>query len=247
MKECSEVSCPTELLTGYEILKQELESGVNLLPRLSRKSKDLDYHDYMFDDWGIIHFHLGDSADANHPGMVQGTEKIAYVYLAPYEDIAYVIAINKHGHWCDVELLKKLDNDYPEALSAWCIKGVEDISVNAAGSDRAILRSSHINACTKINDKVLMSPWGGVMGDGVRCRSYLQAMHSYRFIKWLTDNIGRLLMPLKLSAPDVDSLELVSFESGLNWFACLKMPASDQYIVVNERRIIVGTDLKAMM
>ena len=158
VKECSGISCPTELISGYAALKHELESGADLLPRLSRKSKDLDYHDYMFDDWGIMHFHLGNSADVTHPGLVQGTEKIAYVYLAPYEDIAYIIDINSHGHWSDVELLKKLDDDYPDALSPWCIKGVDDIGINAMGSDRAALRTSHVNACTKINDKVLISP-----------------------------------------------------------------------------------------
>ena len=201
----------------------------------------------MFDDWGIIHFHLGDNADVKHIGMVEGTEEIAYVYFAPYEDVAYVIAINSHGHWCDVELLKKLDNDYPKALSAWCIKGVDDISINATDLDRAIFRSSHINVCTKINNKVLMSPWGGVMGNGVRCYSYLQAMHSHRFLCWLSENIGRLLIPLRLSASEIDSLELVSFKVGLNWFACLRIPGDDKYIVVNEKHVVVGTDLKDMI
>ena len=61
----AEVARRTADFPAIDAIKAELEKGADLRPRLSdrvRKRKADPHADMMYNDWQIIHFHLGDVA-----------------------------------------------------------------------------------------------------------------------------------------------------------------------------------------
>lgn len=245
VEECQGIVVPSELQTGYEMLKSELKKGDDLLPRMSRQSKDLDYHDGMLDDWGVCHFHLGVRGDLKHNGLIEGTGKIAYVYFAPYEDVAYVVDVADHGKWGDVDVLERLLASFPEALAAWEMKGFTAISFNAQGLDRVSLRKAFVNSATEVKGRVYCSPWGGVMSNGVRMRAAMEILHSRRFLDQIDGLLPEKLKGLGIPEEQVDNLILKGFSYGRNWYVLLENPQDGSLIHLTERCVGLVKSSKA--
>jgi hypothetical protein len=88
--EAKELSCPPELQSDYDALKEKFQKGDDLLPHLSdRLGKDADYYDQMLSDFGIYHFHFGPGRPSKVSGFSARTDKLVYAYLTPTD--AYFI------------------------------------------------------------------------------------------------------------------------------------------------------------
>jgi hypothetical protein len=159
---CSSFSCPEELESGLTILENKIKKGEDLFPHLSRKIFDPGFSDYMFYDYGLMHFHLGTKQSTKNPLLIEGTKEIVYTLLN--ENSCYFIKIDEHGKWDDVALLEELKKDFPEVLDPWKISG-EPLWKPTKDERKDMLRSQ-INSYIEIGGENYIGPGMGVDGVG---------------------------------------------------------------------------------
>jgi hypothetical protein len=95
--EAKELACPPDLVAGYVQLKSELEHGLDVTDRLSRKSGHATFEDGLLNDWGITHFHLG-LRSATHNAL--GTKVMLFALVR--DDIVHCIGFFGHGSWSKI-------------------------------------------------------------------------------------------------------------------------------------------------
>ena len=183
--ECEGIVCPPELQGGYDALKKELASGAPMFHRLSRRIKEFDFADGMYNDWGIVHFHLGTKPDAKRRWLVQGGKQVAYAYLTDNE--AYIISIADHDkeRWTDEKFLEILSSQYPAAIQPWTFDQESEGISTVSSEQRSEFRNCGINLFTKIGDKTFMAPFGGMTGDGTLVRAVMLRNRIYHALQAL--------------------------------------------------------------
>jgi hypothetical protein len=56
----NDFNCPANLLSGLDNLERKIIDGEDLTPHLSKSvSRNYEGVDYLLNDWGIYHLHLG--------------------------------------------------------------------------------------------------------------------------------------------------------------------------------------------
>jgi len=148
-----EKSCPVQYITGFRQLKHEIETGVSLYRRQSRRIGKIDQNDGMLNDWGIQHFHLGDCPDLKHPSLIKGTDRIAFAFVTDTD--VYIIRIGKHGEWGDENVLRELNNWKPKLLAKYKI-GCTSAIGNVNPKEREKLRSQGWNVCVDGGASIIM-------------------------------------------------------------------------------------------
>lgn len=115
----SEIKNYPELVSGYNEIKDRLQKGEGVQPYLSKKAYELR-PDNLYNDWQIIHLHLG---------VVQGNKKKSKrsnltlrMYVENYK--AYFICIEPHKSYANSELLKIMYENWPETIERHELKGV---------------------------------------------------------------------------------------------------------------------------
>jgi hypothetical protein len=146
----------------YEIYLKELEekikSGSLLLPYLSRKIVNPLFCDELLFDFGIVHFHLGNKRSKKNKIFIEGMNKILYAFID--RENCYFIEINNHNKFSDINLLKNLNNSFPNLLEKWKIKDMKP-TTPITSEDRIKLRSKHVNTLLEIDGNYYVSPgWG---------------------------------------------------------------------------------------
>lgn len=83
---------------------------------LSRQYTDLSYKDNLFNNWSILHFHLGDDQEGSK--LVTRTGDLAIAYIDFQEDSLYFLRIQDHKSkpWYDDSLFQVIYDNWPEVL-----------------------------------------------------------------------------------------------------------------------------------
>lgn len=166
--ECEGFMCPEELREGYLALKKDITCGNQLLARMSRKIRRIDYSDGMFNDWGITHFHLGTSMQSDGV-QYNGGLMVAYAYVA--DDNVYMLEIGAHGQWDNRRLLEKLMQEHGHAINRCKTYGdFNDIKQDNRDIRRQ-LRESNINLITNICGENFL-PANLVVKDGTLAKAH---------------------------------------------------------------------------
>jgi hypothetical protein len=153
--EAKELTCPPDLAPGYAELKSELEQGLDVTARLSRRTSKATYEDPLLNDWGIIHFHLG-LRDAQ--GNVPGTNVVLFAFVRG--DVVHCIGFFDHGSWSKIEVLEILQRNWPHAIEHARAKGVIGVDYEVTDEDRARLRAAGAATLNVVNG-VVYGPVGG--------------------------------------------------------------------------------------
>ena len=98
--------CPERYRDGLAAVENEIESGLDLLPRMSRRlvgsKASYDFCDDLLNHWGVHHLHLGVTSLNN--GAIQGTK---HVLFACFEEAdAFLIGIYSHVDWSKIDILR---------------------------------------------------------------------------------------------------------------------------------------------
>ena len=93
-------SCPSDLEDGLQILENKVKSGHDINPNLSRGLKRIDYNDYLLNDWGIFHFHLGREIESD--GYAERTGPVLFGFIT--HNAFHEINIYNHGNWSNTDL-----------------------------------------------------------------------------------------------------------------------------------------------
>ena len=155
--ESSDITCPVEYMAGYQALKAKFAAGDDVTPHLSRKLLSANYEDQLLNDWGIHHFHLGESLGSS--GFTDRTGRLLFAFVTPSD--AYFINVLDHEVWSDQDLVRILHRNWPTAISHFRLRGVLGLSRPVSNQEIAQLRKVGISTFVEVEQGVVYGPIGG--------------------------------------------------------------------------------------
>lgn len=188
IKKSDVFTCPVECEEGLKKLEEKIIQGNNINNHQSSTIFDLTNNDKLFNDWGILHLHLGINLENNK--MIERTKFVLFIFLA--DDTCYFIQILDHHNWTNVELLEIIDRNWSDLISDSHIKTAIDIRYEVSNESIKQFRKSGLSSLTKINDKIFAPPGGGYATAGNSIVALMQSdwflRELYNFEKQLQQN-----------------------------------------------------------
>lgn len=156
-----------EFTRGLDQIINILKDGGDISPYLSKGVVDLE-DDPMFNDWGVLHLHLGEKMEKNTK-YIKRTGPLLFVYFK--ERNAYLINIYNHGDWTKKDVLQTMYNNWPELIEPFILKELSGLSTSYLETDHKKLRSSGSFVLVELSDKkgnkiVIMPPGLGLASSG---------------------------------------------------------------------------------
>lgn len=144
--EAAGIVIPPSRQAGYDALKERFEKGESVMPHLSKQIKGLKFQDKMLFDWGIHHFHLGDTIEPD--GFVKQHDELVYAIVE--ENDVYFIDILDHNHWSNINLLERVLANWPHLLDGFRTGGTPVVSFGSNEVDQ--LRGINVNPIVTLSD-----------------------------------------------------------------------------------------------
>lgn len=171
---------------GFKTLFRSIEKGESIRPYLSRKTKNLDYNDLMLNDWGIHHFHLGNTVEKD--GFISRTKDVAFAVIK--KNSVFFLGVFNHDAkddagkyaWVNTGLIEIAHKNWPHLIDTYKIRATgQELSLQ----DRKNIRKKHCNVSITTSDgTVYYSPGGGIMSDGGAMLNYMYCMQLLRDIEY---------------------------------------------------------------
>ena len=188
-----ESSLSAEVRDGLATIEQEVLTGADLSPRLSRFLKRLSYNDKMLHDWGIHHLHFGETVEDD--GFVERTEDLLFVMRRP--DAIYFLDVRSHGAWTDATFVEIVHSNWPLTIEQYRLAGLSAKPLSA--QQRANLRARNSNACVAMPDgTIYMAIGGGLVSTG----------DNFRSVRWASGLVETALS-LETATQELDVLALL--------------------------------------
>jgi hypothetical protein len=178
--------CPTDLKSGWETLKTEIENGQDINSHLSKNIDDPFYKDSMLLDWGVHHFHLIEKPRVN---------KILFALVT--KNCFYAIDIYTHRDWAKDSIVETIHRNWPEVIARYKIEGI-NLTNSVPEEGRLVLRSKNANVFTKVSDGTVYAPLGGgSTGSGDNIISRIRTDQQKSFLEKLQNHLDSLLPNLR--------------------------------------------------
>lgn len=214
-------SCPIGYENKLTFLENAIENGSDLMPFMTKKTRDLNNEDYMLNDWGIFHLHINDSFEN---GFIK---RSAYLLLAFIDsDNAYFIKCIDHPRagellpWGLKEYLEIIDENWPFLTDSWIINRDRDVQLTTHFTEEEYvsLRKHGINACVELtNGKIVLGIGGGMAGDLSPAKAVLISNEFKRELQSLSGILeqfiekGILLIDSNMSGVRFNLIDFVPF------------------------------------
>lgn len=119
---------PDVHLAGYEKLVKKIENGEDINMYLSKGIDNTMFSDRLLDDYGCVHFHLGNKLEGKY---IKRTGLIALAFVT--HDEIFFIETKLHGKdhpytWTDKSVLEILHNERPKLIERNKASILRDIS-----------------------------------------------------------------------------------------------------------------------
>lgn len=165
----------TQLKAAVDVVCSEIENGVDLSPRLSRRvdvafvapspgrqpGQNADVDVQLAHD-GLHHLHLG--TQGSEPFVPRSGE---LMFAAFRPDDAYVVGVFPHGSWGKKELLTRLVRNWPGANLLNRMHGATRLSDEPTDAERWQLLRAGITAPVEIDGAVYFGPGQSTAGTPV--------------------------------------------------------------------------------
>lgn len=199
VKEAKGFVVPDEVKEGYDQLKEKLKKGEDVIAHLHKAIDRVNGKDAMLFDWGIHHFHLGTTIEAD--GFVTRTGPVLYAVVK--DNTIYAITINQHGHWSDKEMLEAINENWPELLDGYLLPGNYNPEFIPTNEDIKELRRLNVNLFIQLSDgKSVMGRGGGLAGDGSSAECIRYALDLRNGLDKVEDKIEKQLEEINEGLPD---------------------------------------------
>ena len=177
--------CPQQHGGGYAALKAKIIAGDDINPNLSKRLLSAEYEDLLLNDWGIHHFHLGDTKVR---GFVERTGPLLFAYVA--QDAVYCIAVRDHQAFSEKALLAILHENWPDVLARFRMRGVISVDVEYTDAERAVLRNAGIQTLVQVVPGVVYyAPGGGYTSAGTSLAAQMWTNRRLREIHFLEEYV----------------------------------------------------------
>ena len=128
-----------------------LAAGGNIIPYLSKQGVNLNnLGDLLFNDWNILHIHLGKRKDKKDPRFIERTGELLFLINTETEIRVLGVYDHKPSPWTKKELLQRIYDTWPEMLGI--IKDGE-LDISFAEVQKRKLRKSHTTSFEEVYDK----------------------------------------------------------------------------------------------
>jgi hypothetical protein len=158
----SEVQAYRAAYPAITRIELALRNGEDVTPWLSTRivrSAGNPRADMMFNDWQVMHFHLGDLLTPN--GMVARTANLLFAHISA--DRAVFLDVQPHGAWSMINLLRILLRTWPAAMERFEYRGIVDMDRQRTDEEIFGLRSNGIAVTISLDGRFFMAPGMGVM------------------------------------------------------------------------------------
>lgn len=144
-----EFSCPHAVQCGLDRLIRVLESGQDISPYMSTQVDRISFMDDMFNDWGVLHLHLGERLRPDGR-FIERTGPILFLYLPEQTDDAYLINIYQHHEWAKTSVPQTMYDNWPHLMNV--LNGVQGTTFTYSESQHQRLRQAGYKVLTQITD-----------------------------------------------------------------------------------------------
>ncbi len=170
---------------ALERIRTALILGDDVGPWLSesaRKNKSNHRADMMFNDWQIVHFHLGGFFQS--PTTVRRSGPILFVHITA--EHATLLDIQPHGGWTKTSMLEILLHTNPAALERYEARAVTPMRLS--DNQYKNLRANGGNSLIEIDGRAFM-PGGGILSSGHASRLYFYRDWFFRMVEKLQKDL----------------------------------------------------------
>jgi hypothetical protein len=187
---------------GLDAIIEDAETGKTLVPYFTEGWMNLEVHDFLFNDWNIVHMHLG-GRRMKCPCVVERTGPVLFAFLADRD--LYLIDVMPHGKsdptaFAKKQLVQILHDNWGKMMERHRFEGVSNVEPNDDHSRWLLSRrrgtakkpSCKFGMAVEVADGTVYGAMGGgMMSTGVsmeaRRRSDSLLNHAVRLQKhWQT-------------------------------------------------------------
>lgn len=143
---------------GVERLAGVAAEGGDLSPFLSRKLVKSRFNDWLLNDWGIHHLHLG-TLDGGKNGFSVGTESLLFVVVR--KDALYLLDVLDHKSFSDARLVEIVHTNWPDLIAQFRVPWAKGVETAVTDEERARLRAVGIQPPLQLADGTVYGPMGG--------------------------------------------------------------------------------------
>lgn len=209
---------------GLSHFEKRAVNGLSLYPHISKQIRNSQYKDMMLYDWGIFHFHLGETYDLR--GFSTRTNELLFAYLK--NDTIYMIDVLPHsGSFYEQDLLNEIEVSWPFLLNPFTMNGV--LGIKPVPTNNAIkkMRLAGIQTSIQTNSGRVLAPMGGgytTAGTSLKIQMEVSRMvsHISNLERYITGNSDNIL--LKITTNNYIHKDLLFF----------KLLEYGQRIIINE-------------
>jgi len=140
---------------AVKTIQKAAEQGQDLTCYLSKKMME-DYNDSLFNDWKVIHFHLGHFQSGNP--FVQRTDELLYGYAT--KDDLFLIEVFDHNGFSNQVLLQIIHDNWPHITRPFALQGLK-AGPPITNSTIKQLRKHGVSYSVPLKDGTLLFPPGG--------------------------------------------------------------------------------------
>jgi hypothetical protein len=159
--ESTEVVAASAKYSAIELIARQLRNGGDVSPWLHdkiRKAKADARADMMFNDWQILHFHLGTVFESST--KVKRSEELLFSYITA--DKAILLDVHRHGAWAMRDLLRVLARTAPLTMARYELKGIWPGQRGYTDNGYQKLRESGLTPMLSIDGRLYIPPGLGV-------------------------------------------------------------------------------------
>ncbi len=159
--------------------------GLDINPYQSKESFNADYHDLLFNDWGIHHLHL--SNEKKKPTDYFHTRTGDLLFVRFTNEVAYFLDIKSHKDknvWSDTDLIRIIQKNWADTIADKEVPNVKwtpDLNDEEIG----ILRKKGYLFGVNVDDKAYLLLGHGQASSGDNMMAGRMADETWR---WVGDN-----------------------------------------------------------
>lgn len=155
----SDFNCPNHLKKGLTNLEKAFETGNDIWPWQSKFIDRPSYEDGMFNDYRVVHFHLGIGFKPN--GYINRTPNGELLFAIVDSSSVYELGIYRHGDWYELDLLDIVDDNWPHLLDAVTIRVLDITHCPSTREEVKTLRKANVVSFIKLKSGRIVAPLGG--------------------------------------------------------------------------------------
>lgn len=163
IKKATGFACPTHLQQGLSVLDTAFSSAAPIWPWQSKLIDKPTREDGLYNDYRVVHFHLGAGTEKN--GYINRTNELLFALVD--SSTVYEIGIYCHGDWYELDILDVIDSNWPTLLDRVTIHGVDIAHCPSTRDEVKALRDAKVVSIVKLKSgRIIAPPGGGIATDG---------------------------------------------------------------------------------